>query len=147
MAERLKHALFTKGDILTRQGAVAHWLYILTEGEAEVALESESGRQSLSTIQAGGFFGEMGLLTGEPRSATVLAKTDVECYQLDKASLEDIIRSRPSMAEEISRILALRQSELHLAQNGIAEAERTQVQSRSDILNKIRGFFGLDTAM
>ncbi len=143
VAESLKHALFVKGDVITRQGAVAHWLYIITEGEAEVILETEGGNQTLNTLQAGHFFGEMGLMTGAPRSATVVAKTDMECYQLDKESFESILHSRPSIAEEISQILATRRSALDTAQSGFADKQRSQNQQRSEILARIKTFFGL----
>ncbi|MDP2963415.1 MAG: mechanosensitive ion channel family protein [Sulfurimicrobium sp.] len=143
VAARLRYAPFVTGDIMTKQGAVAHWLYILTEGEAEVVLESGSGNKTLSTIHAGSFFGEMGMMTGAPRSTTVIAKTDVECYRLDKEAFESIIQSRPSIAEEISRILVARQTELHSAQDGIAAAQHSRSQVHSEILNRIKDFFGL----
>ncbi len=67
MAERLVFAPFAKGDVMTRQGAVAHWLYILIEGDAEVVVDQPSGeRRVVSRLAAGTCFGEMGLLTGEP---------------------------------------------------------------------------------
>jgi CRP-like cAMP-binding protein len=143
VASRLKYAPFVKGDIMTKQGAVAHWLYILTEGEAEVVLESSSGNTTLSTIHAGSFFGEMGMMTGAPRSTTVIAKTDVECYRLDKESFESIIQSRPSIAEEISQILVARQTELHSVQDGIAAAQHSHTQANTEILTRIKKFFGL----
>ncbi|MBU0593222.1 MAG: mechanosensitive ion channel family protein [Gammaproteobacteria bacterium] len=143
VASRLKYAPFVRGDIMTKQGAVAHWLYILTEGEAEVVLESSSGNTTLSTIHAGSFFGEMGMMTGAPRSTTVIAKTDVECYRLDKESFESIIQSRPSIAEEISQILVARQTELHSVQDGIAAAQHSHTQANTEILTRIKKFFGL----
>lgn len=143
VAGRLKYAPFVKGDIMTKQGAVAHWLYILTEGEAEVVLESSSGNKTISTIQASSFFGEMGMMTGSPRSSTVIAKTDVECYRLDKDAFESIIQSRPSIAEEISQVLVTRQAELHSVQDGIAAESQLQTQTDYEILNRIKSFFGI----
>ncbi|MDP2785903.1 MAG: mechanosensitive ion channel family protein [Sulfurimicrobium sp.] len=143
VAESLKFAPFAKGDVITRQGAVAHWLYILTEGEAEVVLETPAGKHTLNSIQAPSFFGEMGMMTGAPRSATVTAKTDVECYQLDKKSFESIIQSRPSIAEEITQVLVARQAELHSVQDDLAEAERSKAQQHSEILDRVKRFFGL----
>ncbi|MHB9119355.1 MAG: cyclic nucleotide-binding domain-containing protein [Burkholderiales bacterium] len=146
VAERLVYAPFAKGDVLTRQGAVAHWLYILTGGEVEVIVETPGqGRRPLSTLQAGSFFGEMGLLTGDPRSSTVVALNDVECYRLDKGSVQDILLSRPAMAEEFSRILAERRVELDSLLQDIdaASRERRLEDHHSDILRKIRQFFSL----
>ena len=147
VAERLVFAPFAKGDVMTRQGAVAHWLYLLTAGEAEVVVDQADGaRRVINTLPAGTCFGEMGLLTGEPRRATVVAATEVECYRLDKASLEDILHSRPSLAEDFSRMLVTRQADLDQKLKA-ADAEqfaRRALRDHSEILARIRGFFGLD---
>ncbi len=147
VAERLVSAPFARGDVITRQGAVAHWLYILIEGEAEVVVDQPAGeRHVVTTLKAGTCFGEMGLLTGEPRRATVIASTDLECYRLDKASLEDILRSRPALAEDFSRMLVARQADLdqRLKQADADQFARQASREHSEILARIRSFFGLD---
>jgi len=143
LASRLVHAPFVKGDTITREGDVAHWLYILDAGRAEVLVESPGGRQPIATLLAGSVFGEMGLLMGEPRRATVVAKTDVDCFRLDKAGLETILRARADIADGISRILATREAD---RVSILAEhANGTQAASTSDaILGRIKNFFGLD---
>ena len=147
VAERLVFAPFAKGDVMTRQGALAHWLYILIEGEGEVAVDQQNGdRHVIAMLPAGTCFGEAGLLTGEPRRATVIAKTDVQCYRLDKVSLEDILHSRPALAEHFSRLLLARQAELEhkLKQADAAQFARHASFEHSEILARIRNFFGLD---
>jgi CRP-like cAMP-binding protein len=146
LAERLVYAPFVRGDVITRQGAVSHWLYLLVEGEADIWLEApDQPRRLLTTLHAGDIFGEMGLLTGEPRRATVTARTDVQCYRLDKAGFEDIIQSRPGIAEEVSHVLAEREAEiLQVRQAMDQEATgRAVAASRTTIVGKIRSFFGL----
>jgi small-conductance mechanosensitive channel/CRP-like cAMP-binding protein len=147
VAERLVFAPFAKGDVMTRQGAVAHWLYILIEGESDVVVDQPNGeRRSVSRLQAGTCFGEMGLLTGAPRRATVVAATAVECYRLDKAALEDILHSRPALAEDFSRMLLARQADLaaKLKQADAEQFARQASLAHSEILGHIRSFFGLD---
>src|SRR5262249_14761166 len=80
MADRLHYAPFNAGEKMTCQGAIAHYLYIVTRGIAEVRVEYEGRDNAVAKIEAPGFFGEMGLMTGEPRTATVIAVTDCECY-------------------------------------------------------------------
>ncbi len=146
IAERLAYAPFAQGEILTRQGAVAHWLYILTEGQVDVFLETPEGEKRwISTLREGSFFGEMGLMTGSPRASTVVARSNVECYRLDKASFEGILHSRPSLAEEISKVLATRALEReHRLEEMDAAAQAKQVaQEHTDILRRVRQFFGL----
>ena len=145
LAERLVYAPFARGDVVTRQGMVAHWLYILVAGEAEVWLEQEGERRLLTTLPAGSVFGEMGMLTGEPRRATVTAKSDIECYRLDKAGFEEVIRSRPAIAEEMAAILAERNMQLATAQEALgAEAHaRERQRQHASLLGKMRAFFKL----
>jgi hypothetical protein len=146
LAERLVFAPFARGDVITRQGAVAHWLYILTAGSADVVIDAADGtRVVINTLPAGTCVGEMGLLTGEPRRATIIAATDVECYRLDKASLEDVLRSRPSLAEGFSHLLAARQADLdQKLRRADAEHGRHPAREHSEILASIRHFFGIE---
>ena len=69
-------------------------------------------RRTVRILGRGNFFGEMGLLTGAPRSASVVAKSDVECYRIDKEVTEEILHARPGIADEISHILVTRRAEL-----------------------------------
>ncbi len=145
LAERLKRAPFARGEILTRQGSEAHWLYIIVNGEAEVRLEDGAAGRTLARLGPGDFMGEMGLLTGEARSATVTALSDVECYRLDRESFADIVARRPKIAEDISGVLARRRVELEAARAGLKEEARQQLlaKAQGDLLSRIRGFFRL----
>lgn len=146
MAERLIHAPFAKGGTITHQGAVAHWLYIVASGEVDVFWESPSGeRRLVRRLPAGNVFGEMGLMTGAPRVATVVAASDVECYRLDKAGFEDIIRARPELADSMSHILSerLQQIEAQQSEYRRERSESERAEHRAAIVERIRDFFGL----
>jgi CRP-like cAMP-binding protein len=110
-----------------------------------VVFEDAAGQHPVSRLHEGTVFGERGMMFGEHRSATVTAVRDVKCYRLDRKSFEDIIRSRPGMAEDISRILATRELELkNLRQNLDAEAHAAELTRRhGEILGRIRDFFAL----
>lgn len=141
LAPQLRYAPFVAGDVMTRQGAVAHWLYLVISGTADVTVETPAGRSLVGRLEAGDIFGEMGMLTGAPRTATVTARTDTICYRLDKAAFESVIRSRPDIAESISRVLADRRKQLD-GEVAAAQGEERRMQ-RDDILEKVRRFFGL----
>ena len=129
LAKRLNYCPFAKGDVITRQGSVSDCIYILASGEAEVLFETETGeKRSLATLKSGRFFGEMGLMTGEPRRATVVARTEMVCYQLDKGSFQDLIVKRPAIAENISQIIASRQFGLDTARQNLAEDAPTRTR-------------------
>jgi len=146
LSDQLMYAPFARGETITHQGAVAHWLYILAAGEVDAYRDRpEGGSRWVQTISACSAFGEMGLMTGAARSATVVAKTDVECYRLDKAVFESILQSRPELADAISKVLATRPFAVDsLARTSPADAPPTPPQRATEILSRIRRFFGLE---
>ncbi|MDI1300573.1 MAG: mechanosensitive ion channel family protein [bacterium] len=145
LASSLTYAQFARGDVMTRQGAVAHWLYILISGEADVWFENEGQpRRFLTTLPTGHVFGEMGLMTGEPRRATVSARTDAECYRIDKKSFEHIMQSRPELAEVFANILTERNRQLVAVQQEKQPVDQAQQHAR--LLASIRNFFRLENS-
>lgn len=146
LATRLRVAPFVRGEAMTRQGAEAHWLYLITRGDADVRVSVDGNlNERIATLHAGDFFGEMGMMTGEPRTATVIALSDVECYRVDKDAFHDILKSRPEIAESISEILARRRVELEMAREDLnEEARRARMrQHQGDLLKRIKNFFAL----
>jgi small-conductance mechanosensitive channel len=148
LVDHLEVAPYVAGETITRQGAVAHWLYILRSGKAEVRrhLDESALTKTVATIEAPGFFGEMGMLTGAPRRADVIAITDVECYRLDKTGFERILHERPEIAEEISRTLTKRDTELVAVLEGLDEdaAKARMAHAENHMLERIQEFFGLE---
>jgi len=149
LAGRLKPAPYARGEAITRQGSRADWLCIIQDGEAEVRLHAAEGGafQSVARLKAGDFAGEMSLMTGEPRSATVVAVGDVACYRLDRADFKDVLARRPEIAQGIALILARRKLELETARETLQEEEeagRRRLQSaQGDLLSRIRSIFAL----
>ncbi|HEY4283209.1 MAG TPA: mechanosensitive ion channel family protein [Chthoniobacterales bacterium] len=145
LASQLVTAPFVRGEALTRQGAQAHWLYIIREGEAEVRVTIDSASQKVGTLRGGDYFGEMGLMTGEPRTSTVLATTDVKCYRLGREAFQAIVRRRPEIAEAISLTLAHRRVGLDTArEEATEEAMREKMQNaQGALLRRIRNFLAL----
>lgn len=147
LAERLTNAPFAKGDVITRQGAVAHWLYIVTEGEAEAWWQPPSGpRRLLEKRGPGSVFGEIGLMTGAPRRATVIAISDVQAYRLDKDAFQQIIVQRPELADTMSDILEKRLQRFDELEQSYFEEQHLHTQGPATsvaIGRKIREFFGL----
>jgi small-conductance mechanosensitive channel/CRP-like cAMP-binding protein len=146
LAPHLRTAPFVRGEVMTKQGAVAHWLYIMTKGDAEVrfSLDGKLSEQ-VAVLHPGDFFGERGMMTGERRSADVIALTDVECYRVDKESFNAILRKRPQLAEDISEVLARRRVELEAAREDLnEEAKRARMEThQGDLLKRIKRFFAL----
>ncbi|MCU0680991.1 MAG: mechanosensitive ion channel family protein [Polyangiaceae bacterium] len=147
LAPRLRKAPFSAGEVISKQGAQAHWLYILTAGTVEVRVRtSDDVDKVVTTLHAPAFFGEMSLMTGEPRAATVVASTQVECFRLAPEDFVGLIVARPDMARGISEVLARRRVELEAVRDDLDEGGRHSLESveRGRIFQAIRGFFGLD---
>ncbi len=148
LAQALHAIPFGPGEVLTRQGAQAHWLYIVVSGTVSVRVSIEDKEREIAKLGEGHFFGEMGLLTGEARAATVIAIDEVECYRLGKQVFQELVKERPKIVEEVAAEMARRRSQLSAAREDLdAEAKREhERQTASDILRKMRAFFGLDEA-
>jgi small-conductance mechanosensitive channel/CRP-like cAMP-binding protein len=148
VAAHLRYAPFTAGETCTKQGAVAHWLYILFRGQVEIRRHAEGSplATTVAAIDGPNFFGEFGLMTGEPRQADVVAVTDIECYRLDKVGLQRVLEERPEVAEQFSKTLARRRVELVAAAEGLdAQARHERMQHEAGrILDRIQEFFGLE---
>ncbi len=145
IADALVYAPFTRGEVITRQGAEAHWLYLLVKGDVSVRVIVDGVEREVATMSEHGVFGEMSLLTGEPRSASVLAATDVECWRLDREVFRQVIQQRPDIAAPIATLLAERRVSVGAAKEGAdadARAKRLKAEE-SDLLDKMRAFFGL----
>jgi small-conductance mechanosensitive channel/CRP-like cAMP-binding protein len=145
LARGARRAPFSRSEVITRQGASANWLYVLTKGHVEVRVTTPEGERPVAQLSAPSFFGEMALMTGQPREATVVALTEVECLRIDKSGFQGILRQRPAIAEHISEILATRRVELDAVREGLepdAQSQRISTEHLR-ILTGIKQFFGL----
>ena len=113
-------------------------------------MREAGGRAAMvKQLCAGDFFGEMALLTGERRTATINATTECHCYEVDRAAFEHVITANPRIAEVLSERLSARRAELS-EQLSALEAEvaaSKEGAGRRDlartILGKIKSYFGL----
>jgi small-conductance mechanosensitive channel/CRP-like cAMP-binding protein len=147
LAVRLHDSPFAKGETMARQGDDSHCLYIIITGQAEVrlAMDGSNLQRTVANLGPAEFFGEMGLMTGDKRSANVFAMTDVDCLRLDKEDFIDVLQRRPQIAEAISELLAQRRVDLEAARehlSGEAVKERLR-RTQGDLLQRIRKFFTL----
>jgi len=146
LAAQLRPAPMAVGDVVTRQGEPSDSLYILARGEVAIYRDGErEGRKLLAKLPAPAFFGEMGLLTGQARTATVFAESEVLCYRLDKSGFEAIIQARPELAEAMSRTVAERQAANDATLASLSAEARAQATGTraGEIVRRIRQFFGL----
>lgn len=144
LADQLRYAPFAGGEAVTHEGDHDDGLYILVRGTAAVRIGHGLAMREVARLHPGQFFGEMSLMTGEVRSATVIALTDLECYRLDKEAFEALVRDRPGLADKVAEILAERREALISARDQADEARsRRLATAKQDLLGRIRSFFSL----
>ncbi len=97
------------GEIIIRQGDPADKFYIISKGEVEVIQETGGGQPVVvNRLTTGQFFGEVGLLTGAPRNASVRAVTHCDLLALDRNTFRAVIGSSVPTAQDYAQVLAQR---------------------------------------
>ena len=148
LAEEARHEHFDRGERLVSEGEGGDSLMVIARGRVLVSKSgAEIGASSsvaLATLGEDQYFGEMSLLTGAPRSATVSAEEPVEVYVLDRAALAPILTEDPALAETLSLILAERAA----ATAARFEDRRGQLREgpaaeQRSLLGRIQSFFRL----
>jgi CRP-like cAMP-binding protein len=129
---------FRHGAVLMEQGDQASSMFIILTGAACVRVHSSGGAQEEVAVLAGGdFVGEMSLLTGAQRSATVTALTALRTLEVKKHDIELLLEKNPGLLQSFSQILATRQAGLAAAANRPAP---TSVNA-TNLLARMREFF------
>jgi len=145
VAQQAAVRVYLPGEAVVRQGDAGAEFFIILEGTADVR-RGEGGKvATVATLHPMQFFGEMSLLTGEPRSATIVAQTKLEVVVVTKAVLERPIMGNPLLAERIGTVLAERKSGLAAVQENLEHRdESTEVVEhwRTSLGSRIRRFFG-----
>jgi CRP-like cAMP-binding protein len=129
---------------MIRQGENGDSMFIIVEGDANVVAERNGQSRHIASMKAGDCFGEMSLLTGELRSATVTASSDCEVVEIDKAVLGESLKANPGLLAQLSELLAQRQlkTEDAFASNKPAELA-LQTRYTAGFVAKLRAFFEL----
>lgn len=118
LAEISRHLLVrrvAKGTVVVRQGEPGEALFIIQQGKAEVIVKGTDGKErAVATLGKGEFFGEMALLTGRPRAATVIMLEDGMLYEFDKERLQHILQQFPRIRRTLTTYVRKRSRALSL---------------------------------
>ena len=104
------------GGVVVTQGDPGDAFFIVSEGSLEVIVEEDGKPRTVATLDRGAFFGEIGALLGEPRSATVKAKTPVSLLRFEMPKVNGIINDYPAVRQVLVK-LALKRSEDNLSES------------------------------
>ena len=132
--------LFAAGEAIVRQGDRGDSMFVVLAGTVDVVLEPS--RQRVATITAGGFFGEMSMLTGDPRTATVRAVTDVQALEIAASAMRRLAHVTPGLLEHISAVVEARRVGLAKAE-ATAAAAAGRAHPPQSLLARIKAFLAI----
>ena len=134
-----RRSLYGSGEAIVRQGNSGCSMFVLLSGEAAVLIEP--GDREVARIAPGGFFGEMSLLTGAPRNATVRTTADSEVLEITADDFKQFVLANPAVVEEVGAAVSRRQAELDQAR--AQGTSTTPAETPQRLVDRIRRFFGL----
>ncbi|MCB1502271.1 MAG: cyclic nucleotide-binding domain-containing protein [Bauldia sp.] len=135
LAAQCQPVFFPAGTFLISEGDFGDSMFAIVDGDASVTLHDErGGEHGVAAVKPGEIVGEMALLTGMRRRATVVASTDLAALEITKPALEDIFARAPELIDRFGAVLADREAKLRQVAADAA--------SHRDFASRIRRFFG-----
>jgi CRP-like cAMP-binding protein len=131
--------LFAAGEAIVRQNADGDSMFVILSGQARVVLEPMG--QEVAVIPAGGFFGEMSMLTGDKRTATVKAIADTVVLEIEAKDFRELAVANPGLLDHVSTIVATRRTGLEDAKAHAAAA--VVPEAKHNFLSRMRRFLSL----
>jgi CRP-like cAMP-binding protein len=143
LSDAAEEHVYGDGEVIVREGEEGRSMFLVRRGRVAVtvggASEDRGPAREVAVIGAGGYFGEMSLLTGDRRSATVHAKGDCTVLEIGAPAFGAYIRSKPEVVELLAAAAEQRRRELNASRT---EAVAPPSDTRS-LADRIRRFFGL----
>jgi hypothetical protein len=99
---------FSRGQVIIRQGEPGNSLYMLSSGTVKAFIKKDGKQVPVAEIEEGAFFGEMSILTGNPRTASIVALEDCELLELDRPTLDEITKTHPHVMDVLKEFAAQR---------------------------------------
>jgi small-conductance mechanosensitive channel/CRP-like cAMP-binding protein len=145
LAGQVRRLAFARGETVVREGEPGDSFYLVERGIIAITIGRDgTGPQTISRMVPGDYFGEMSLLTGEPRSANVVAETDIAVLEVGRRAFEQILAANPALLEPISQIAAHRQEAQQASRRAMpAIPPFSQDAAAQRLRQRIRAFFGL----
>lgn len=140
LAQESTRRVYAPGEAIVRKGQEGNSMFVVLRGVVNVQLPQNDGVKTINTLRENDYFGEMSLLTGMPRSATVVAAEETEVLRISKHALKPIFEANPELVKSIVDIIEERRLLLDVP------AEEMSIgtgKKNKGVLNIIRKFFGL----
>jgi len=132
--------VFAPGETLIRAGDEGSSMFVVHNGRVEVQVSEGGKPRTVAVLNEGNFFGEMGLFTGEPRTASVVAVEETEVLEIGHDAMKHVFETNPDLAESISWTIAERRASLAA---GSQQRSQASIEESAGLLSSIKRFFGL----
>jgi len=135
ISEKLVTVKFKEGDCIIKEGDAGNYLYLIKQGRVRVVtvIEPDDEEIILSYLNEDDYFGEMSLITGEPRSASVIAECDVELFQLSKADFDALILKNPNISLSLTHVLTQRLQMANKARENTERYYKSRIKPRGTL--------------
>lgn len=143
LSKSAKKHIYKKGSYIVKEGEKGDSLFIVAEGVVEVLLKDKKKAVSAAHLSMGAYFGEMSLLTGNPRTASVRATTNCAVFEINKAAIKPLFKKEPGIISKIAKKIEERNK------SNIETLETAKRQSKGkpkdavQLVSTIRSYFGL----
>lgn len=145
VADYSRLEVFGHNEAVVRENEAGHTCYYIIRGSVDITHRGSTNKDThIAALATGGLFGEMSLLTGEKRNATVTAKEDTVCLVIDSGAFKRIFNEHPQMAARLSELLAKRRAEHHDSKTKAAARPDALKDDENNILAGIKRFFKID---
>ena len=143
LASRARVERYFTGEVVMHQGHPGDSLYIIDEGSVAVAVSADGRSETLAELGPSAIIGEMALMTGAERTATVTATVPTQFVVIDREAFRKTLLQNPQIAEQISEMLSTRREQRDATLAALHEAaSHGRVVERGQILARIWEFFG-----
>jgi small-conductance mechanosensitive channel len=140
LAESCEAKIFSPNEPIVRKGQIGNSMFVVHRGTVKIQVLENGFAKTVATLQEGEVFGEMGLFTGEPRAATVIAAEETEVLEIKHTAVKPLFETNPNLVGELSNIITER-SALLSTKNEVAPMTETD---KAGVFSSIKKFFGLN---
>jgi small-conductance mechanosensitive channel/CRP-like cAMP-binding protein len=139
-----RETLFAAGETIVRQGEPGASMFVIHSGEVRVTIEP--GGHEVARIGPGGFFGEMSLLTGDPRTANVAAVSDTLAIEISTDNFRRIVLAQPAVVDAIGLAVVTRRAGLDKTRTEAAARVASLADQSNTLVSRIKRFLRLPAA-
>ncbi len=142
LARGARRLRFAAGEVVVREGDTTSSMFLIADGRVAISVHGEgAASQKVAVLEPGAAFGEISLLTGEPRLATARAVIESTLIEIDKDTIAPLLRANPSLVEKLDAIIQERRRQT--ADRLVSTRDGVSPEEPESLRHKIARFFGL----